>query len=237
MKKIAYITDIHLDEQFPKELGVDTRKNWQWILKDVASKNIDEVIFGGDIGELASNEWFFLSLKPFKLRLSAGNHDQFQEIIKYYRPDLMSARKELYYAFEDDFFKYIFLDSSLGEIGPAQFTWFEKELHTGKKIALFIHHPLLTVNSVIDKLYPLKNREKIKSALFQLTNKVFIFCGHYHCSDEKTEKNITQLVTLAASYQIEKNSETLKTSNQLFGYRIIQIDKDNIESALIQKEI
>jgi hypothetical protein len=50
-KKIAYITDIHLDEQLPIDQGVDTRKNWEIILNDVSKKGIKEIIFGGDIGE------------------------------------------------------------------------------------------------------------------------------------------------------------------------------------------
>ena len=49
-KKIAYITDLHLDEDFPKEMGVDSRSNWKVILKDVSNRNIDEIVFGGDIG-------------------------------------------------------------------------------------------------------------------------------------------------------------------------------------------
>lgn len=65
MQKNAFITDIHLDEAFPKEAGVDSHKNWNWILNDLQSKNIQEVIFGGDIGEYTSNNYFFESLKAF----------------------------------------------------------------------------------------------------------------------------------------------------------------------------
>ena len=57
IQKIAYITDIHLDEEFTKDQGVDSRANWEIILEDVVSKNIKKVIFGGDIGEPNSNQW------------------------------------------------------------------------------------------------------------------------------------------------------------------------------------
>ena len=50
MKRIAFITDIHLDEDDPRKVGVDSYKNWELILKDVASRNIDGIVFGGDIG-------------------------------------------------------------------------------------------------------------------------------------------------------------------------------------------
>ena len=63
-QKIAYITDIHLDEKFPLDTGVDTRENWKIILNDISSRGINEIIFGGDIGEKTANKWFFESHSP-----------------------------------------------------------------------------------------------------------------------------------------------------------------------------
>jgi Icc protein len=58
-KTITYITDIHLDEKFSMDNGVDARKNWNIILADINQRQIDEVIFGGDIGEAAANKYFW----------------------------------------------------------------------------------------------------------------------------------------------------------------------------------
>ncbi|MBK7884551.1 MAG: hypothetical protein IPJ81_12770 [Chitinophagaceae bacterium] len=44
-KTIAYITDIHLDEKFPMDNGVDARGNWNIILADINKRQIDEVVF------------------------------------------------------------------------------------------------------------------------------------------------------------------------------------------------
>ncbi len=35
IKTIAYTSDIHLDEQYPIDLGVNSRKNWKIILNDI----------------------------------------------------------------------------------------------------------------------------------------------------------------------------------------------------------
>src|SRR5690349_17513832 len=153
MRTIAYITDIHLNEQYPKELGVDAEKNWQLILEDVKSRNVNEIIFGGDIGEASAHNWFFRSLEEFKWRITLGNHDVFREVLKSAPAHSSVDNPELYYSDETTFLKYIFLDSSSSEISPLQLMWLEEQLKTGKKIILFLHHPILAVETAVDKLY------------------------------------------------------------------------------------
>jgi Icc protein len=203
-KTIAYITDIHLDEQFPIDNGVDTRSNWKLLLGDVASKNIDEIIFGGDIGEISANEWFFDSLKEFTLNLTLGNHDQFAEASKHFKSKHLNGYDELYYSFEDEYLKYVFLDTSSNSLSPSQFEWLRSELETQKKVLLFLHHPVLAVETPIDNYYPLNGREKIAELLQEHNNEITIFCGHYHAADERTDGKIRQIMTPATSYQVKK---------------------------------
>ena len=232
MKQVAYITDIHLDDSFPIDAGVDPRKNWQTIFDDVQKRNITDIILGGDIGEPVSLAWFFNSLKGYKLNMSLGNHDKFKEIIKYC-PKYSEGIDELYYSFEEGNFKYIFMDSSSNKISDAQFHWLLYEIITDKQIFLFIHHPLLEVDTQVDKLYPLLNRDQLCSALHDIPNHITVFSGHYHMSDEKKLRNITQQVTLAASVQLVKNAPFIETDNSFFGYRILTINEDSIETELI----
>lgn len=233
MKKIAFISDIHLDEKFPIEQGVDTRGNWNLILQDVATRKVDEIIFGGDIGERESAQWFFESLKNYpSLNVILGNHDHFSEVGKYYTNNYFQNKTELYYAYEDDFLKYIYLDSSTDTISDIQFEWFQQELFSSKKIILFIHHPILEINTAVDKLYPLKNRKKIKQELLKHKNEVYIFCGHYHMIDERTDGSIKQFITPATSYQVKKESSVIEIETDTFGYRVISIDKGEINSDL-----
>ena len=74
-ERIAYITDIHLDEKFPIDLSVDSRSNLKTIINDIKVRGINKIIFGGDIGEASSNQWFFKSLSNFDLNIVLGNHD------------------------------------------------------------------------------------------------------------------------------------------------------------------
>jgi 3',5'-cyclic AMP phosphodiesterase CpdA len=234
MKTIAHITDIHLDEDFPREQGVDARENWDRVLKDVAARNISDIIFGGDIGTKESNKWFFESFRKygFNLLLTLGNHDYFVEVQKYFTLHL-NGTNELYYSFEDDYFCTLFLDSSTNRISDSQFQWLQQQLNTDKKIILYIHHPVLKVDTAIDKKYPLEGREEIQHTLAQHKQEVIVFSGHYHLSDVQTVGNITQYITLASSYQIETNPVEIQVNARTFGYRIIRIREDQVETELV----
>ncbi len=232
MKQVAYITDIHLDDSFPIDAGVDPRKNWQTILADVQKRKITDIILGGDMGEPVSLAYFFDSLKGFTINMSLGNHDHFHDIIQHH-PKRSQGIDELYYSFEEDGFKYIFLDSSSGSISEAQLDWLKDELSTQQRILLFIHHPILEVDTPVDKAYPLLNRDQVRSVLQSNSNDITIFAGHYHMTDEQRTENIKQYVSLACSVQLIKRTNVIATHRNFFGYRILTINEDNIETELV----
>ena len=59
MKKIAFITDSHLDEGLYEEIGVDAHERLEVIFKDVKQRGIKHIIFGGDIGNASAHPWIF----------------------------------------------------------------------------------------------------------------------------------------------------------------------------------
>ena len=231
--RIAYVTDVHLDEATTSEQGVDARKNWLKIIQDISSKGIEEVIIGGDIGEATSNQWFFETLSDYDVSISLGNHDYFEEVVKHFDVGLHHGRKELYYSRSDQDYKFLFLDSSSGQISQEQYEWFKKEVRSSKSILLFIHHPILAVHAEVDKLYALEGRDRLKAELLNIPNAVSVFSGHYHFEDEHILDNIRQVITPAASFQVEKIPNEIKTHNQTFGYRIIELGEGEIESSLV----
>lgn len=233
VKRIAYITDVHLDEIFTIDQKVDARENWSRILKDISLRGIDEIVFGGDIGEESANQWFFNTLENFSLDLSLGNHDQFEEVIKHNNISHLAKQSEWYYSKPLGNYKGIFLDSSSELISNEQFEWFKKELGTSKSIILFIHHPILAVKALVDKQYALIDRVRLKSELLKLENEVTIFCGHYHFDDETKEANIHQYISPAASHQVEKLRDEIKVNNRTFGYRILELHENEIKTKLV----
>ncbi len=232
-KKIAYLTDSHLDEQFPKDHGIDARENWNRVLQDLKERNMEEVVFGGDIGSPESNEWFFSTLKDFQLSLTPGNHDTFDELSKHLSTGANQHTREFYYSKEDANYKYLYLDTSSGRISQNQIEWTERELVSDKKIVLFIHHPVIPVPSEMDLQYPLGNRENLSEALKNSDKALTLFCGHYHFDDTRIEENITQIITPSTCFPVEKIIGEVKVITDEFGYRIIEFDQEKISSELI----
>jgi 3',5'-cyclic AMP phosphodiesterase CpdA len=235
MKRIAHITDPHLDEAFPKENGVDAHKNWNTVLNDLIKRNIDEVICTGDIGEDSSIAGFLKSLSNsgFAPKITLGNHDTYDEVMAHYDNSLNQGTNELYYSVKEDTYKYIFLDSSPDEVSQVQIEWLKKELNTELKILLFIHHPILDCRTILDRKFPLKNRDQLKEVLQSCSQEIMMFCGHYHMNDERNEANIHQHITPAISYQVGKFEDRIELNTENFGYRIIEIDETSISTEVI----
>jgi Icc protein len=235
LKLIAIVTDLHLGEDFPKEHGVDASKRWNIILDDIKKRNVNQIVINGDIGDKPSNFMFFNELKfigiPFTLTL--GNHDFYEEAIKYFYRNNPNNDNELYYAEEDEENKFIYLDSLSAQISINQINWFEQQLNTNKKVFLFVHHPVLPVPTAVDVSYPLQNRSVIADILFKQNKNITICCGHYHLEHDQTIHNVRQLITPAASVQIQQHPETVIIDTSRFGYRLLLIRNNTIQTNVV----
>lgn len=237
MKKTAFITDIHFGEKEVNDLGVNQFKNWNRILEDIHSRgDIDEIIFGGDIGSAGSHKMFFDSLNSTgsNFRFILGNHDNFSEVSANFKINSESTG-ELYYHFDEGGYRFIFLDTSTSAFSREQFNWLKSKLSASHKIVIFIHHPVLHVDSVVDNLYSLGRRDELKELLHSVESEVTLFCGHLHNEDKAAEGNITQYLTPSAAYQALKHTEEIIKDINEFGYRIIEFtDKINTETIIFK---
>lgn len=220
MDRFAFVTDTHLAEDFPKQQGVDTQKNWETLLADISRRGIRHIVFGGDIGEPSAHSAFFASLAKFDFQVMLGNHDDFTHVSQHFHPE--PSRKELYYSVSYGENTFLFLDSSSDAVSAEQLKWLEAELAEPSHPLVFVHHPVLPVNTSVDALYPLQNRNELREVLEACGKKVTLFCGHYHTNDEQQVGNIRQIVTQAAAFQIVKGTEDVQLDTTTFGYRIVQ---------------
>lgn len=230
IEKIAHITDLHLDESFPFEDQISARKRFDYILKDIKSKNITTIVCTGDIGENKGIKYFFEQLKNKTLSLTLGNHDKFIDIFKHYNLGANYNTKKIYRSALSKYFKFIYLDSSEGVIDNKQLIWLKKEIVSSKPIVIFIHHPIIGLNFKVDKIGKLKNREEIIEILTEVPNTISVYCGHYHMESTLVYKNITQHITPAVAFQIKKDINTIEIDTTISGYRIIQIEKNELSS-------
>lgn len=231
--KIALITDLHAEEEFTSQTGAKPWKNWKTLLNDIKERNINQIIFLGDIGSQTAHKQFFESVENFHFKTILGNHDKFSEVVETFRPDPINEKNEWYWSEVGEYFKTIYLDTSKDSISDTQLDFLRAELQTEKDVVLFIHHPILYTNTTPQLLYPLKGADKIKDLLLKHTNQVKIYCGHLHMDDVRSEDHITQTVTPSASMQIKRQSEKAEIENIDFAYRILSINENQIESELV----
>ncbi len=191
---------------------------------------MQKVIFGGDIGTPKSVGYFVNSLQHLPLSVSLGNHDRDEQGVA--TMGAYSADNITFDFISPDDYRYIVLDSSKGYIAKSKKQWLTSAMDTEKQIILAVHHPIIPVPSYIDHKHALEGRERIQEILHMNRNEVTVLCGHYHLEDERRKGNIRQLVTPAASYLIEK-SEELVFRDQLFGYRLLKISPQCIETEVI----
>jgi Icc protein len=235
LKRIAHITDTHIDDPTALDRGIDPRNNLHAILEHIADIGIDEIVFTGDIGMPGTYNWVFEQLSRYSpaFKITLGNHDELPEALQHYSNTKSAGKDGLYYAHEDDVYKYIYMDSSAGEISDVQLQWLEAEATTLKKVILFIHHPILGFETGMDKTYPLQNRDSVNEILQQCKQEVTVFCGHYHMPDKRTDRKVTQYITPAVSFQVKKHSPVIDINVASFGYRIITLTSDSVKSTLV----
>jgi 3',5'-cyclic-AMP phosphodiesterase len=225
-KVLAHITDAHLGQKILLSGIPGANNNMSYVnepeahkhrlkvvLNDVASREIPHVVFGGDIGTREANKWFFDAIGEYKFRLQMvlGNHGTLAEVSKHYDTENLDPNHELYYVHEDSQVKHIFLDTSSNRVSRNQVDWLKQEIDTQKKTILFVHHPILRIETPVDKLgAALNGRDQLRDVLKESEREVTIFCGHYHMQDEVVHENIRQFVTPAVSYQIKKRAETIE---------------------------
>lgn len=229
--RIAFICDLHLDEKNPEIYGVDPKANWIRILEDIKQRNINDLIFGGDIGASSAYDWFFQRLDPFNYEVIMGNHDAYNEASKYYRRGFDHG--ELYFSKKMGGYKFIFLDSSLKVVSKNQLNWLREELRTELKIVLFVHHPVLEVETPIDRKHPLQNRNEVLELLVNSDRNICIFSGHYHMNDERTAGKIRQIITLSSVFQVIKEAVEIDINPSHFGYRIISFGQESITTETV----
>ena len=230
IERIAHITDLHLDEEFPFKNQVSARKRLDSILKDIKEHDINHIVCTGDIGENKGILYFFERLKNINFSITLGNHDNFIEISKHYNLGADYNSKKIYRSVLKNHFKFIYLDSSLGIIDVKQLVWLKKELISSKPIIIFIHHPVIGLNLKVDEIGKLKNRIDLTKILTEVTNEITIYCGHYHMESTLVYKNLTQCISPAVSFQIKKDIDKIEIDTNISGYRIIQIKENELSS-------
>lgn len=236
--KIAQMTDLHIDDILADQCSIDLRDNFLNALASLSSRGVEKIILTGDTGSPDSIGWIFDTLKERGLEYEyvLGNHDEIGVYSQ--RSDFKRNREEAtsYFHSLHDRDLYLYLDSSRSIIDAKQRRWMGTVLNSVncRRVFLFIHHPIFDCgNTVMDRLYPLQNREEVAPLLLRQEREIYIFCGHYHTVHEQRIQNITQFVAPSMLVQVKQEGDGIELESKSYGYRIISIQKDAVETEVI----
>ncbi len=241
MRRIAHVTDLHIRDFLADCYGIDTERNVLAVLHSIKDRGIPEVALTGDLGEPEWYPWLFDTIRDFgfDLRVIPGNHDVPKELRKFPFLEPSFKKDGLYYAEAIDGTDYLFMDSGSEKIGRAQLAWLKRELGSSRRpVALFVHHPILDCGgTVMDRLYPLKNRGFVRDLLLASGRETTIFCGHYHNRYETMEGSLRQFVTPSTLIQFKGNGEGLEVDHRRIAYREITMGTGLPETRLIDVQV
>ena len=238
MRRIAHLTDIHLDDRLAIAHSVDTRGHLRAVLADITRRSITEAVLTGDLGEPETIDWLFAALSEAGIdcRVILGNHDDPADYRN--RPALRPFfhGEGCYWADAGDGFLKLYLDSREGFIGPEQFDWISARCAgADRPLLIFIHHPVLDCgNTTMDRLFPLEGRDALRDLFLSVPQPVTIVCGHYHAAHETRLGNITQYVTPSTYLQLKKHGEFLEMDGVAFGYRLLELEDGFLHTATVQ---
>jgi 3',5'-cyclic-AMP phosphodiesterase len=226
--KIAHITDLHIEDGLSKHFEINSIRNFEHIISDIDTKNVDYVICTGDYGSISGLQIIKNKiLENFsKYIFCLGNHDQYEDLINI---GIINKIEQLNRKIEFDDYVFIFFDTSNGSTSKSHSNWLIENIEPKKVNLVFTHYPLLESNTKqIDKEIGLRNKERLEEVLNKDQNQIFIFSGHYHRSDKIKLNQIIQYICPSGIMQIKEENGRIKTDSFNYGYNIIEIIKKKV---------
>lgn len=248
MTMIVHFADVHLGQRLVasqddtsdridyEDAQGENEEHLRRVLDDVSRLGLPNIVFGGDIGSRSASSRFFELLGQYGMAPSIvlGNHDSYADVAPHAGKGRAAIERKLCSSHDDGTWRFITLDTSDNSVGTCQLAWLAGELRGASRLALFVHHPVLAIDTHIDRRgAALIDRQDLRALLETAACDVWIFCGHYHMIDEAREANIKQFATPAVSYQILKQPDRVQVDVRTFGYRIIEFDGPDVRTRCV----
>lgn len=230
---LVQLTDCHIgvDQDFCLG-GINTYQSFLQVLSEVTTKlSPSMTVISGDIaceGDEASYRLFSEAMKSVSLAYTwlPGNHDNFQlmqEVIP--QPFCRSI-------VQDNWVVISLVTSAPGRVGGALS---EAELqklsellqqYQDRYVLLFLHHPPMDIHCRWLDEQRISNSTQLCELLAQYNNIKAIFTGHVHQDSMTVWCDVPVYSTPSTCFQFTEGSDTFAISDQLPGYRWIDLYPD-----------
>ncbi|MAQ72835.1 MAG: hypothetical protein CMD49_00825 [Gammaproteobacteria bacterium] len=238
--KIIQITDLHLSANKSTLIhDINTYESAQRIINTIKDKHNDlnALVLTGDLVMDESHEGYehlSVLLKPIgcPIFLVPGNHDSLTEI------QWLSEKPNFY---NDNFMVYnhwiIFMFNSKkngaleGALDEQEIFNFEQLLgiYPEKNFLIFVHHPLVKIDSDWMDGMRIENPEKVKNLIENNSNVKAVSSGHVH-QEHVVQLGNTQIFTTPSTcYQFKPHAKKFALDHSTNpGYRVFDLEDDGI---------
>ncbi len=257
--KIAQITDLHLTcDCNASKNGVIPYESLLNVLSHIKINypEIEEIVVTGDISNDETRESYdylqdALEKNNFKYsRWIAGNHDNQLLVDEFNNVNSKKINEDALNLQNYTDWEILLLntkipksvagkvdDSDLQSILETTRSYENKQLNekNQKKFVIFMHHPLIEVESKwIDKV-SIENKNEVISKLSSSNSIKGVFCGHVHQEYFKEINGIKFYTTPSTCYQFKPEAESFKIDfSTTPGYRVIDFTTDNFSTYVVR---
>lgn len=240
--KICLLTDLHIDLEGKYPLNIDTRQHFQIVLAKAQETKYDFLILAGDLcnqtGDDTIYAWIKEQLKDITIpiKVIAGNHDHATLLANAFGEEKNLHDNELYYTYRLNAIKFIFLDTSKGEMSENQWHWLNEKIKvSGKDVFIFMHHPPLAAGALhMEPRYSFRQMDRFAQLCNGYPDQQFhIFTGHYHLERTIHHKNRTVYITPSTFVQINPDYEAFQPITDQIGYREITLLRDGFHTNIV----
>lgn len=236
--RIAQVSDIHIGPTDEPVQGIDVRNNFLKTLEAILEKDVDYVVFSGDIAadkaEPEAYQWVAEKLKDFPIQwdIMGGNHDKIEIMSPFFDIQSDIHHNMLYYHRQINHVNMVFLDSSTDFVQQEQLQWLKQTCSKiDHEVLMFMHHPpTLSGCLFMDTKYPLKNIDEVRQTLKTIPNIQNIFVGHYHTEKFLILDGKNIHLTPSTMMQIDTRTPGFKMEHTRPGWRYINFSDGRLET-------
>ncbi|MDX1407999.1 MAG: metallophosphoesterase [Saprospiraceae bacterium] len=233
-------TDPHIGMPGDDTFDVDVRTNFRRILSAIAEEKADYVVLTGDLcfrePRQEIYDWVYdaIAESGLKIHLIPGNHDD-QDMMGSTFGLSIRETGEIYYSKNLGGHQCMFLDTGVGQMSDAQWSWFlEQSDKASGPLIVFMHHPPAFCDvPYMDRKHGFMQNARFQARILSLKVPVHVFCGHYHVDRSVSIANMHVHITPSCFFQINSRNTEFEVDHKRIGYRRIFLADSSVISSVV----
>lgn len=247
---ILQLTDLHVFADPAARLkGIPTRELLHDVTEHIkaSERSFDHLIVTGDhthdeLPESYNAVRQLLSPWIDQLLQVPGNHDD-RAVLRSVFSDRVTGEgpEKINFSFQASGWLCLGLDTHVpgevfGRIGTEQVDWIWQQLgaYQPVRVALFMHHPPIELNSVWMDRIGLLDRELLHRCMEQNPSIQLVCCGHVHHESIHRMANATVVTTPSTGLQFSPDGDEPTFVAAAPGYRIIELNESGFQTEVIR---